>query len=130
MSTAWRRTPRLRDKPNNSMLLPRYCISDTNASITKTDLRTGSLWGRPPDGSGGPFQPFIPQGFSSLPVFQDAYLLGINATFSLVLHTSYTPDFGHCECDNCKGGLIDIKPCIQTYKARLDILGYDRSKTV
>lgn len=39
-------------------------LPDTNASVTKTDLRTGSLWVRPPDGSGGPFKPFIPQGFS------------------------------------------------------------------
>ena len=30
----------------------------------------------------------------------------------------------------CKSGLIDIRARIQTYKDRLDILGYDRSKTV
>ncbi|KAG9310944.1 hypothetical protein JVU11DRAFT_8818 [Chiua virens] len=38
-------------------------LPDTNASVVKTDLRTGALWVRPADGSGGDFQPFIPQGF-------------------------------------------------------------------
>ncbi|KIM61745.1 hypothetical protein SCLCIDRAFT_51353, partial [Scleroderma citrinum Foug A] len=63
-------------------------------------------------------------------VFQDTYRLGINATFSPVWHTPCTRDFGHCGCDICKGGLIDIRARIQTYKDRLNILGYDRSKTV
>jgi hypothetical protein len=38
-------------------------LPDTTASVTKTDLRTGALWVRPADGKGGPFAPFIPQGF-------------------------------------------------------------------
>lgn len=38
-------------------------LPDTNASVTKTDLRTGALWVRPADGKGGAFAPFIPQGF-------------------------------------------------------------------
>ena len=38
-------------------------LPDTNLSVTKTDLSTGSLWVRPADGSGGPFSPFVPQGF-------------------------------------------------------------------
>ncbi|KAI6151535.1 hypothetical protein BKA82DRAFT_4100289, partial [Pisolithus tinctorius] len=42
-------------------------------------------------------------------VLEDAYPIGINATYSL-------------------GGLIDIKARIQTYKDRLDILGYDRTR--
>ncbi|KAI5990410.1 hypothetical protein EDD15DRAFT_2388785 [Pisolithus albus] len=63
-------------------------------------------------------------------VLEDAYPIGINATYSPVWKTPCTPDFGHCGCDNCKGGLIDIKARVQTYKDRLDILGYDRTKTV
>ncbi|KAI6037979.1 hypothetical protein EDC04DRAFT_2070394 [Pisolithus marmoratus] len=63
-------------------------------------------------------------------VLEDAYPIGINATYSTVWNTSCTPDFGHCGCDNCKGGLIDIKARVQTYKDRLDILGYSRTKSV
>ena len=38
-------------------------LPDTQGSVVKTDLRTGVLWARPANGSGGDFQPFIPQGF-------------------------------------------------------------------
>jgi hypothetical protein len=38
-------------------------LPDTNASVTKTDLRTGALWVRPANGKGGAFAPFVPQGF-------------------------------------------------------------------
>ena len=38
-------------------------LPDTNGSVVKTDLRTGSLWARPADGKGGNFEPFLPQGF-------------------------------------------------------------------
>ena len=38
-------------------------LPDTNGSVVKTDLRTGSLWARPANGSGGNFEPFLPQGF-------------------------------------------------------------------
>lgn len=38
-------------------------LPGTKGSVVKTDLRTGALWVRPTDGKGGPFQPFIPQGF-------------------------------------------------------------------
>lgn len=44
----------------NSFLL---YLPDTNASVTKTDLRTGALWVRPANGTGGAFAPFLPQGF-------------------------------------------------------------------
>ena len=45
---------------SNSSLL---YLPDTNASVVKTDLRTGALWVRPIDGKDGTFKPFIPQGF-------------------------------------------------------------------
>ncbi|KAG2151026.1 uncharacterized protein EDB93DRAFT_317723 [Suillus bovinus] len=235
-------------------------LPDTNASVTKTDLRTGALWVRPADGKGGAFAPFLPQGFyinfdeylvnnltmidqlkadgfntlhpippynnltifeevinktisagmyivydmrsnyqnltavaqqvktyASIPnllnwetahepdgnsdpqdaaqstydliyqldgyhpisivlncqdynfspyvngadiVLHDAYPIGINATFSPVWHTECTPDFGHCGCDNCKGTLYDVKARVQTFKNRLNILGFDRTKSV
>ena len=54
----------------------------------------------------------------------------MNATFSPVWHTPCTPDFGHCGCDNCHGDLTDITARIQTFKNRLYILGYDRTKAV
>ena len=63
-------------------------------------------------------------------VLEDAYPVGINATYSPVWHTECTPDFGHCGCDNCQGNIYDIKARIQTFKDRLNILGYDRTKTV
>ena len=37
-------------------------LPNNNISVVKTDLRTGALWVRPADGSGGAFRPFIPQG--------------------------------------------------------------------
>ncbi|KAG1850583.1 hypothetical protein DFJ58DRAFT_729172 [Suillus subalutaceus] len=235
-------------------------LPDTNASVTKTDLRTGALWVRPANGSGGAFAPFIPQGFyinfeqylatnltmidqlkddgfntihpippydnltifqqvinktisdgmyivydmrsnyqnlsavaqqvdtyASIPnllnwetahepdgnsdpqnaaqatydliyqldgyhpvsivlncedynfspyikgadiVLQDAYPIGINATWSPVWNTECTPDFGHCGCDNCQGQVWDVKARVQTFKDRLNILGFDRTKSV
>ncbi|KIJ18325.1 hypothetical protein PAXINDRAFT_161711 [Paxillus involutus ATCC 200175] len=63
-------------------------------------------------------------------VVENAYPIGINATFSPVWQTECTPDFGHCGCDNCQGFVYDIKARIQTYKNRLEILGFERTKTV
>ncbi|KAG2137480.1 hypothetical protein DEU56DRAFT_756062 [Suillus clintonianus] len=226
-------------------------LPDTDASVTKTDLRTGALWVRPPSGEGGAFAPFIPQGFyvnfdqhlasnlsiidqlkadgfntlhpippyDNLDIFQqviektisagmyivydmrstyqnltavaeqvntyvsipnllnwetahepdgnsdpqnaaqaaydliyqmdgyhpisivlncqdynfspyDAYPIGINATWSPVWHTECTPDFGHCGCDNCQGDMWDVRARMQTFKDRLNILGFDRTKAV
>ncbi|KIJ05253.1 hypothetical protein PAXINDRAFT_103852 [Paxillus involutus ATCC 200175] len=59
-------------------------------------------------------------------VVQNAYPIGINATFSPVWHTECTPNFGHCSCDNCQGFVHDIKARMQTYKNRLYILGFER----
>ena len=52
-------------------------LPDNNYSVTKTDLRTGSLWVQPADGSGGPFAPFIPEGFY---IKFDEYLLNNKCT--------------------------------------------------
>ncbi|KAG1795214.1 hypothetical protein EV424DRAFT_1570796, partial [Suillus variegatus] len=56
--------------------------------------------------------------------------IGINATFSPVWHTACSPDFGRCGCDNCKGTLYDVKARVQTFKDRLNILGFDHTKSV
>jgi len=63
-------------------------------------------------------------------VFQNANPIGINATFSPVWHTECSPYFGRCGCDNCQGSVYDITARVQTFKDRLDILGYDRTKAV
>ncbi|EIW76589.1 hypothetical protein CONPUDRAFT_76224 [Coniophora puteana RWD-64-598 SS2] len=235
-------------------------LPDTNGSVTKTDLRTGLLWARPANGSGGAFAPIMPNGFyvnfdeylsnnlsiigdlkkdgfntihpippftnttafeemlnltvenglyitydmrsyyqnltavsqlvntyKSLPnlltwetahepdgnsdpvdaalaaydliyaidgyhpvgivlncenynfspyaegadiVLEDAYPIGINATWSVVWDTPCTPDFGHCGCDNCQGTQDDIRARVQTYKDRLAIQGWERTKSV
>ncbi|KAH7906070.1 hypothetical protein BJ138DRAFT_1117903 [Hygrophoropsis aurantiaca] len=243
-------------KANSTLLY----LPDTNGSVTKTDLRTGALWVRPANGSGGAFAPIIPNGFytsfdqylaqnlsiidtlkadgfnaihpippfDNATVFQqvlnrtqaaglyliydmrsvyqnlsavaeqvdalmtypnllswetahepdgnsdpfgaakaaydliyqmdgyhpisivlncenynfspyvegadivieDAYPLGINATYSPVWHTPCNDTFGHCGCDNCEGSMVDIKARVQTYKDRLNIMGWDRTKSV
>ncbi|KAG1894306.1 uncharacterized protein F5891DRAFT_1256151 [Suillus fuscotomentosus] len=59
-----------------------------------------------------------------------ANLIGINTTFSPMWHTVCTLDFGHCGCDNCKGTLYDVRARVQTFKDRLNILGFDRTKSV
>ncbi|OAX42413.1 hypothetical protein K503DRAFT_779911 [Rhizopogon vinicolor AM-OR11-026] len=63
-------------------------------------------------------------------VLHDAYPLGINGTFSPMWNTSCTPDFGHCGCDNCQGTMYDVKARVQTFKDRLSIMGFDRTKSV
>ncbi|KAH7335272.1 hypothetical protein B0J17DRAFT_719811 [Rhizoctonia solani] len=41
-------------------------------------------------------------------ILQDAYPIGINATWSTVWNTPCTPELGDCGCDNCQGRLEDI----------------------
>ncbi|KIJ18327.1 hypothetical protein PAXINDRAFT_110821 [Paxillus involutus ATCC 200175] len=62
-------------------------------------------------------------------VVENTYPIGINATFSPVWQTEW-PDFRHCGCDNCQGFVYDIKARMQAYKNRLEILGFERTKTV
>ena len=63
-------------------------------------------------------------------LMQDTYPIGINATYSVVWNTSCTREVGDCGCDNCRGGYEDIRDRMDDFTARLEVLGWERSKTV
>jgi hypothetical protein len=63
-------------------------------------------------------------------LMQDTYPIGINATYSVVWNTSCTRDVGDCGCDNCRGDFEDIRDRMDDFTARLEVLGWERSKTV
>lgn len=63
-------------------------------------------------------------------LMQDAYMIGINATHSVMWNTKCTPDFGDCGCDNCVGEFEDISTRMDEFKERLWDLGWDRTKAV
>jgi hypothetical protein len=56
-------------------------------------------------------------------VFEDAYPVAINATWSILWGTPYNLTYGDCGCDNCVGELEDVSDRlddIQTYQANLE----------
>lgn len=61
---------------------------------------------------------------------QDTYPIDINATYSVVWNTSCTRDVGDCGCDNCRGDFEDIRNRMDDFAARLEVLGWERPKTV
>ncbi|CCM01655.1 uncharacterized protein FIBRA_03717 [Fibroporia radiculosa] len=63
-------------------------------------------------------------------VMQDAYTIGLNATWSVEWNTSCTPDFGDCGCDDCKGDFEDISNRMDVFAYRLWAEGWDRTKAV
>jgi len=63
-------------------------------------------------------------------VMQDTYMIGNNVTWSNEWNTSCTPDFGDCGGDNCKGEFEDISARMDSFRERLDVLGWDRTKAV
>ena len=63
-------------------------------------------------------------------VMHDAYMIAINATYSVVWNTSCTPDHGDCGCDNCVGEFEDISQRIDQFGDRLEALGWERTKAV
>ena len=63
-------------------------------------------------------------------LMQDAYPIGINATYSTVWNTSCTREVGDCGCDNCRGDYEDIRDRMYDFAMRLKVLGWERSKTV
>ncbi|KAJ3515200.1 hypothetical protein NLJ89_g1909 [Agrocybe chaxingu] len=63
-------------------------------------------------------------------VMQDAYPIGINATFSTVWGTICTKDYGDCGCDNCQGSLEDISTRMDEFGERLFVNGWERTKAI
>ncbi|KAH9175738.1 hypothetical protein EDB89DRAFT_279370 [Lactarius sanguifluus] len=63
-------------------------------------------------------------------LMQDAYPIGINATYSVRWHTPCTPTQGDCGCDNCVGDFEDIRNRMDDFATRLEVLGWERSKSV
>ncbi|VDB92255.1 unnamed protein product [Peniophora sp. CBMAI 1063] len=63
-------------------------------------------------------------------IMQDAYPVGGNVTWSIEYETVCTPEQGCCGCDNCKGQFEDIRDRIEGHKEKMEVLGWERSKTV
>ncbi|KAH9020755.1 hypothetical protein EDB84DRAFT_555092, partial [Lactarius hengduanensis] len=63
-------------------------------------------------------------------LMQDAYPIGINATYSVRWHTPCTRTQGDCGCDNCVGDFEDIRNRMDDFTMRLEELGWERSKSV
>ncbi|KAG1816719.1 uncharacterized protein BJ212DRAFT_1446825 [Suillus subaureus] len=90
-------------------------------------------------------------------VMQDAYMIGNNVTWSNEWNTTCTPDYGDCGCDNCLsipagdstavspnstyygstvpansgiGSYFDISDRVSSFKNRLEVMGWERTKAV
>ncbi|KAH9067994.1 hypothetical protein EDB83DRAFT_2314809 [Lactarius deliciosus] len=63
-------------------------------------------------------------------LMQDAYPIGINATYSVQWHTPCTRIQGDCGCDNCVGDFEDIRNRMDEFAMRREVLGWERSKSV
>ncbi|CCO28464.1 hypothetical protein BN14_02459 [Rhizoctonia solani AG-1 IB] len=63
-------------------------------------------------------------------ILQDAYPIGVNATWSTVWNTPCTPELGDCGCDNCKGQFEDIADRVDQYRDRLVWQGRSRDTVV
>lgn len=55
-------------------------------------------------------------------IMEDAYPIGINATYSVEWGTPCTPELGDCGCDNCVGNMSDITTRLDEFVYRLDVL--------
>ncbi|KAG8215124.1 hypothetical protein J3R82DRAFT_8586 [Butyriboletus roseoflavus] len=91
-------------------------------------------------------------------VMQDVYMVGNNVTWSNEWNTTCTPDYGDCGCDNCVsipagdtaavspnstyygaeyvpansgiGTYFDISDRVASFKNRLEVMGWERTKSV
>ena len=63
-------------------------------------------------------------------IMQDAYPVGGNTTWSIEYDTVCTPEQGCCGCDNCQGRFEDIRERIEGHMEKMEVLGWERSKTV
>lgn len=56
-------------------------------------------------------------------VMEDAYPIGINATYSRKFNTTVNATYGDSGCDNCDGTLQDVSNRLDTYSRYLEWLG-------
>jgi hypothetical protein len=63
-------------------------------------------------------------------LLQDVYEVGNNVTFSTEWGTVCNENQGDCGCDNCKGQFEDIRDRISQFKERMEVLGWERTKSV
>jgi hypothetical protein len=60
----------------------------------------------------------------------DVYPIGINPNYSVIYNTSCSTEHGCCGCDNCVGDFEDIRNRMDDFYMRLEVLGWERIKTV
>ncbi|KAI9459374.1 hypothetical protein HD554DRAFT_2137182 [Boletus coccyginus] len=83
-------------------------------------------------------------------VMQDVYMVGNNVSWSNEWNTTCTPDYGCCGCDNCLsidagdtaavplnstvlcgiGTYFDVSDRVSSFEDRLEVMGWERTKTV
>ena len=63
-------------------------------------------------------------------VMQDAYVIRVNATYSVVWDTKCTPGYGDCGGDNCVGEFENISRRVDQLAGRLRALGWGRTKVI
>ncbi|KZV72591.1 hypothetical protein PENSPDRAFT_674920 [Peniophora sp. CONT] len=63
-------------------------------------------------------------------LMQDVYSVGNNVTFSTEWFTPCTTIQGDCGCDNCKGSFEDIRNRVTEFRERMEVVGWERSKTI
>ncbi|KAI0311942.1 hypothetical protein OF83DRAFT_1219600 [Amylostereum chailletii] len=63
-------------------------------------------------------------------LLQDVYEVGNNVTFSTEWGTPCTRIQGDCGCDNCAGRFEDIRDRVTDFKERMEVLGWERTKSV
>ncbi|KAH9008415.1 hypothetical protein EDB84DRAFT_96555 [Lactarius hengduanensis] len=63
-------------------------------------------------------------------LMQDTYPIGINPNYSVMYNTPCSTEQGCCGCDNCVGDFEDIRNRMDDFAMRLEVLGWERSKSV
>jgi hypothetical protein len=61
-------------------------------------------------------------------IWQDAYPVGINATYSIKWNTPCNETYGDCGCDNCIGSLSDVSMRLDDIQAYQSALPYSLQK--
>lgn len=89
-------------------------------------------------------------------IMQDVYIIGANVNTSLMFNTPCTPAYGDCGCDNCSpipaglndavppanassipvpansgiGSFTDVSDRVTSFLNRMEVVGWERTKTV